>query len=161
MPYAGPGEARDAIYTFVGAGLLARLPTFDQSVIIFEDKQTPAAPTDKRPYFRIQVVHQGRSQRSIGGAGGRRFRAKFTITIRIYTDIGQGMDDYQLAGALPTDPVYDGADKIAGALLRVFDGQTTGLDGISFYRARSQEYGTVEGRFQTNVLVEGDYDTIR
>jgi hypothetical protein len=157
MPFAGPAEARDAVYGFLVAGLSSKLPDWD-AVIIFDDKQTPDPPEDMSPYIRAQFRHLRREQSTVGGAGGRRFRAKFQLTLKVYTKLGSGMDDYSLDGGTTTLP---GADTICQALLGVFDGKTTGVDQAQFYKASSQEYGADEGRYRTNVLVQGDYDTVR
>ncbi len=155
MTYAGPKEARDAVYGFLTAGLASLLPSWTP-VIVFDDKQEPQPPTDMSPYLRAQFRHVDRNQRTVGGAGGRRFRAKFVLTLKIYTRLGMGMDDY-LVGVTS----YPGADTIAGVLLHIFEGKTTGIDAAQFYHVRSREYGEDEGRYLTLVLVDGDYDTVR
>lgn len=156
MPFADIGAARDAIYTFMVSGLATQLPSWTP-IIIFDNKQTPAPPDDQRPYMRVQLRHTDRNQRSIGGAGGRRFRAKFQVTCKVYTMLGVGADPYSPAVG---QPVYPGSDVIAQALMNIFQGKTTGTDQAQFYHVRSQEYGEDEGRYRTNVLINGDYDTI-
>lgn len=148
--------ARDAVYTFMAAGLASRLPGWANPVIIFDDKQKPEPPDDMSPYIRAQLRHHARGQVTVGGAGGRRFRARFSLTMKVYTKLGSGMDDYTVGVT-----TFSGADKICEALIHVFEGKTTGIDQAQFYKVRSQEYGEDEGRYRTNVIVEGDYDIVR
>ncbi len=155
MPFAGPKEARDAVYGFLVAGLATQLPSWTP-VIIFDDKQEPQPTVDMEPYLRAQFRHTDRLQRTVGGAGGRRFRAKFQLTLKLYTRLGAGMDDYAVGMTN-----FPGADTIVNALLKIFEGKTTGIDSAQFYHVRSQEYGEDEGRYRTNIIVPGDYDTVR
>lgn len=156
MPFATITDARDAVYGFLVSGLATYLPGWTSPVIIFDDKQEPQPTADQSPYLRAQMRHTDRNQVTVGGAGGRRFRAKFTLTIKIYTRLGSGMDDY--AVGLTT---FAGADKISDAIMHTFEGKTTGIDQAQFYRVRTVEFGESEGRYCTYVYVNGDYDTVR
>lgn len=155
MTYPTMGAARDAAYKFLTDGLTSELPAWTK-IIIFDDKNTPAPPVDQRPYIRAQFRHTMRDQSSIGGAGGRRFRSKFQLTLKIYTQLGKGMDDYKIGV-----PSYPGQDTIGDALLRIFEGKSTAGYSMSFFKVQPQEYGEDEGRYRMNVLVRGDYDTVR
>lgn len=156
MPFDGPGSARDAIYSFFVAGLAAQLPSWSSPVIIYDGKHAPDPPVDMQPYIRAQLRHLDRNQRTVGGAGGRRFRAKFALTLKVYTALGEGNDNYYVGSTL-----YPGGDSIAKAMLATFEGKTTGIDQAQFYHVRSREVGEEEGRWLTLVTVDGDYDTVR
>jgi len=155
MPFATITDARDAIYGFLVSGLGTHLPSWTP-VIIFDDKQQPQPTVDQSPYLRAQLRHTDRNQVTVGGAGGRRFRAKFTLTLKIYTRLGSGMDGYSVNGTS-----FPGADEISDALMHTFEGKTTGIDQAQFYRVRTVEHGEDEGRYMTCVYVNGDYDTVR
>lgn len=159
MPFATQGAARDAVYAFLMAGIVARISQWTSPIVVFDDKNVPAPPKDEKPYIRAQMRHTDRKQSSIGGAGGRRFRSKFQLTLKVYTLIGMGNDDYKIPGGGAT--VYPGQDTICDALLLVFDGKTTGTDAASFYNPKRLEFGEDEGRQRSNVIVMGDYDTLR
>lgn len=156
MPFDGPGEARDAIYTFFVNGLAAQLPSWTNPIIIYDGKHVPDPPDDTQPYLRVELRHTDRKQRTVGGAGGRRFRAKFTLTIKVLTKLGEGNDDYKVGAT-----TFAGADSIVKAMEKTFEGKTTGIDAAQFYHVRSREYGEFEGRWLVLIIVDGDYDTVR
>lgn len=156
MPYETQGAARDAIYGFMMTGLGLYISTWVNPIIVFDDKQEPQPPITQIPYMRAQLRHTGRTQVTVGGAGGRRFRSKFQLTMKVYTWMGRGMDDYSY---LTVD--YPGQDTICDALLHVFEGSTTGTDAAQFYQVRRLEYGEDEGRYRSTVIASGDYDTVR
>lgn len=156
MTYATIADARDAVYGFLQAGITSRIPSWTSPVIIYDDKETPSPPKDMIPYLRAQMRHTDRRQASVGGAGGRRFRSKFQLTMKLYTQPGKGMADYKVGAT-----TWPGQDTIINGLLRIFEGKTTGIDAVTFYRVTPQEYGEDEGRYRTNLLVNGDYDTVR
>lgn len=97
--------------------------------------------TDDTAFAHVSISHASGFQATLGGTGSRIFRRTGVITIMIYTQAGKGLQEsHQLA-------------KVAAD---AFEGQSTG--GIWFRNVRINEIGREGAFYQTNVIVEFEYD---
>ncbi len=90
--------------------------------------------------------HNVMDQRTLGNTGNRRFRRFGVITVQIFTLSNQGLAT---------------ADVFAKIALDAFEGQSTAPTEIHFRNAMINEVGEDGPWFQTNVLVDFDYDEIK
>lgn len=96
--------------------------------------------TDDTAFAYVDFAHATGFQATLGGAN-RSFRRQGIITIRIFTQAGKGLQEsHQLA-------------KVAAD---AFEGQSTG--GVWFRNVRINETGRNGAFYQTNVVVEFEYD---
>lgn len=99
---------------------------------------------DESPYARIDVTHAGGFQATLGGTGARSFRRTGVVTVRIYSQAGKGLQ---------------GSLQLAKVAADAYEGQSTG--GIWFRNIRVNEIGRDGSFYQTNVVVEFEYDEIK
>lgn len=145
MPVATPAAARDSILTLFKTAMDANAPSV---TVIYDDVRQPLPISDDAEWVRILVEHTERMQPAIGQAGGlRRYRAMGLITVQVFTPFGDGLTR---------------ADAIADIVFDIFDGVSTGSgDGITFNNVTMREIGESGAWFQTNVLVDFKYDTVK
>lgn len=95
-------------------------------------------------WLRIQVRHG--EGRQIGfGDGKRRLHRLGVVTAQLFTASGTGLST---------------ADPLVTILLNAFEGAST-PGGVWFRNARVNEVGQDGGWYQTNVLVEFNYDEVK
>ena len=109
----------------------------------------PAKAATASAWARVTVLHNpatGGQATLSGEVGNRRFRRFGTITVNIFTPVGDGK---KLAHELQT------------VAMRAFEGVRTTGTGVIFRNVRHTEIGP-EGEYdQNNVLAEFEYDEVR
>lgn len=96
-------------------------------------------------WVRVTLQHNGERQQTLGEVGNRRFKRWGILTFQVYTEHGDGQT------------VNDAMVKVIHGAYR---GKTTGVDGVWFHGARIAEAG-IDGEFwQTNVMVDFEYEEI-
>lgn len=90
--------------------------------------------------------HNVMDQQTLGSVGNRRFRRFGIITVQIFTLGDQGLST---------------ADVFAKVALDAFEGNSTAPTEIHFRNSRINEVGEDGPWFQTNVIVDFDYDEIK
>lgn len=145
MPIATPTAARDAILTLFKTAIDANAPAV---TVIYDDVKTeiPTGATDE--WMRVQVEHLERTQPTVGNAVGlRRYRSSGLVTVQIFTPFGGGLTR---------------ADVLSDIVFDIFDGISTGSgDGITFRNVTMREIGQSGNWYQTNILVDFEYDTVK
>jgi hypothetical protein len=144
MPIPTVNEARDEILDHFTALWNAQTPPVP--ALLYDDK-VKGVPEDA-PFVRITIRHTpAGGQVSVGGeVGNRRFRRFGVITVQIFTITGGGLSD---------------ADSFATIARDAFEGQSTGPDRIYFRNVNVVEIGESGVWFQTNVVVDFDYDSVK
>lgn len=142
MPISTLVEARDKVMLHFTTAWNAQTPPIP--LLIYDDRHRDLP--DNAPYARITMRHNVMDQRTLGNIGNRRFRRFGIITVQIFTLSNQGLAT---------------ADVFAKVALDAFEGSNTAPDEIHFRNARINEVGEDGPWFQTNVLVDFDYDEIK
>ena len=143
MPIADIGTARDEILSHFTTVWNAQTPPVPD---LHYDDKTLDLPTAS-PYARITIKHTPLSLRTVGGeTGNRRFRRFGVVTVQVFTLFGDGLQE---------------ADRIATIAANAFEGQKTGEDRVTFRETRIEEVGEAGLWFQTNVVVDFDWDTVK
>lgn len=145
MPIATPTAARDAILTLFKAAIDLNAPGV---IVVYDDTKTEIPTSATSEWMRVQVEHLERIQPTVGNAVGlRRFRSSGLITVQIFTPYGGGLTR---------------ADLLADIVFDIFDGVSTGSgDGITFRNVTMREVGQSGNWFQSNILVDFEYDTVK
>lgn len=145
MPISSITDARDLI---IGVLDSAWSVSASNIPLAFEDvKEDDIPPKNGTAWARIQVRHNSFFKATVGGeVGNRRFRRVGLVTIQIFTPVGEGLSQ---------------ADSLAKIALDAFEGKSTGADSIEFRNARINEIGRDGSWFQTNVLVDFEYDEVK
>ena len=118
-----PNKARNAIYT----RFLARFrdessqPILGRDKIVFENEKPTPLVGD---FVRLQVLHEGREQITLGKKGNRKFRSSGTVFAQIFTGAGESMSR---------------ADSMAKSISDIFD--AVSFEGLDFQAATSRESG--------------------
>lgn len=146
MPISTIQEARDEILGFFTTAWNAQA---SPPPLFYTDKHEDLP--DNGPYARITVQHTNFAQATLGGkpalgGGGRRFRRTGLITVQIFSVSGSGLTN--------SDPLVD-------LTVDTFEGEDTGSDRIEFRNVRANEIGQDGPWFQTNVLVDFEYDRVK
>lgn len=143
MPIASITDARDEIVSHFTTLWNAQTPPIP--LLLYDDKHTDL-PNDAS-YARITVRHSEMDQRSVGGnVGNRRFRRFGVVTVQIFTIAGDGLQE---------------SDRLATIAHNAFEGQKTGEDRVFFRNVRINEIGQEGPWFQSNVIVDFDWDTVK
>jgi hypothetical protein len=102
-------------------------------------------PTDGSPYARLFVQHFEGPQVTLGSPGYSRYRQSGIVTIQIFTKFGRGLTK---------------DSELVNIARNAFQGKSTGSDTIDFHNFRANEIGNSDLYWQTNVLVDFEYDMI-
>jgi len=112
---------------------------------IYEDVKKQR-PDDDDPYAVVTLRHAAGFQATLAGATGTRtFRRLGLLTIQVFTPIGNGLQDSYVLGKVAAD---------------AFEGSST-PGGVWFRDVRLNEIGRDGKFFQTNVLIDFQYDEIK
>ena len=104
-------------------------------------------PPKEGAWARIAIAHEAGFPATLGGeTGNRRFRKLGTVTVQIFTEFGKGEQE---------------ADELAIIAEKAFEGEVTSPGRVIFRNARTIEIGRDGQWFQTNVLVDFEYDEVR
>ncbi len=142
MPISTMTEARDKVMLHFTTAWDAQSGTVP--LLLYDDRHRDLPAN--APYARITMRHNVMDQRTLGGVGNRRFRRFGVITVQVFTLSNQGLAT---------------ADVFAKVALDAFEGNSTAPDEIHFRNSRINEVGEDGPWFQTNVLVDFDYDEIK
>jgi len=142
MPITTLVSARDKVMLHFTTLWNAQTPPVP--LLLYDDRHRDL-PTNA-PYARITMRHNVMDQRTLGNSGNRRFRRFGVITVQVFTLSNKGLAT---------------ADVFAKVALDAFEGQSTAPTEIHFRNARINEVGEDGPWFQTNVLVDFDYDEIK
>lgn len=145
MPFISVELARDAILSHFNAAWAAQVPPVPK--LLFQDKKDEL-PLGTESWARITVLHNEGRRVTVGGdPGNRRFRRFGVINIQIFTPFGDG---------LVTN------DKLVQVAVDAFEGKTTGGgDTVEFRNVRSNEIGPDGDWYNTNVVVNFEYDSVK
>jgi hypothetical protein len=145
MPVSSPSVARDAILTLFKTAMDANAPDV---TVLYDDVRSQVPTADDGEWVRIVIEHQDRRQPAIGQANGlRRYRSSGLITVQVFTPFGDGLTR---------------TDAIADIVYDIFDGVSTQSgDGITFNNVTMREIGETGPWFQTNILADFKYDTVK
>ena len=144
MPFATKTLARDAILGLFTTAWVAQPPPVP--LLLYDDVKQDT-PKDGSPWARIQVKHNTGFQATLSGeTGNKRFTHEGLITVQIFTKYGSGLK------------INDIHSQIA---IEVFQGKRTAIEGVHFINVRSEEIGQSGDWYQTNVIAEFNYDTIK
>jgi len=109
------------------------------------DDVAGAKPAADEPYARATVIHGAAGQRTMGGAGARRFSRSGSVIVQVFVPRGRGL-------AL--------ADQLSKVAVDAFEAQRTPGD-VWFRNVRANEIGGQTTWFQTNVIADFTYDEIK
>lgn len=135
-------QAVDAMYGHLTTGW-NNLPS--PPTLLYEDRGQEIPGTDVA-WARAEVRHNEGGQATLGEKGYRTFERIGFVTVQIFTPLNQGRAQ---------------SDKLAQAVIDIFEGETAGNGAIWFRRVRANEVGRDGGWFQINVLAEFEYDQQR
>lgn len=139
---------RDQVFTIFRA-IWEKQPTdpgIDIPPIQWDNTEDLVNPPESG-WVRVLLRHGPSSQVTLtGDTGGRRFRRLGLITIQVFAPVGEGMTD---------------SDRFVKIILDAFEGGNTGADKILFRNVRANEIGRDGPWFQTNVLIEFEYDEVK
>lgn len=114
--------------------------------LLYPDTADDTPPTSGA-WGRVNVQHGSRGQATLSNESGRRrYRATGFITVQLFTPRGRGLTL---------------TDQLIGVVLDAFDGVTTSPGHVTFARGRVREVGPDGQWFQTNVLVDFEYDEVK
>jgi hypothetical protein len=140
---ATPKQARDEILAKFHEAWDADTTSADVPVL-YSDQ--PQEVPDSGAWARITVRHLAGGQVTLSNSSGsRRFRHEGTIFVQIFTPFNDGMEL---------------GDDLAMIAQRAFEGEVTSPGRVIFRRVRINEIGQDGQWFQTNVLVDFEYDDI-
>lgn len=143
MPIADITTARDEILDHFTTAWNAQTPPVP--LLLYDDRHEDL-PNDAA-YARITVRHALMDQQTVGGnTGSRRFRRFGVVTVQIFAITGDGLQE---------------ADRLATIAHDAFEGQKTGDDRVFFRNVRINEVGQEGPWFQTNVIADFDWDTVK
>lgn len=146
MPVQSIGEARDAICAFFKAAWEAGVPAAGRPVVYYDDDQNDQAPPGT-PYVRFSVKHANNGQATLANdVGSRRFRRQGFATAQVFTVLGEGLKN---------------ADAYSKVIVDAFEGASTGADAIIFRSVTAREVGRSSSWWQTNVVIEFEYDSVK
>ena len=145
MPVANRTIARDAIILLFETAWAAMTPPVP--VLLFEDVESDIPSSDPpSPWARIQVHHVTSNQATLSNdVGSRRFRRFGLVAVRIYTRPGDGLSE---------------SDRLVKVAIDAFEG-ITAPGGIIFRNVRAPEEGQEGVWYQTDVLADFEYDTVK
>lgn len=114
--------------------------------LYFPDKPEQPVPSGSLGYARAQVQHATGGQASLAGDSGTSRQEKSgVLTVQIFTQFGKGLSLN---------------DQLVDIVENAYEGKAT-TSGIWFRNVRSTEIGKSGEWFQTNVLIDFEYDLIR
>ena len=137
-------EARDAILTqfktaWDADSVASLLPVF------YRDAKRNGPVSDLQPFARVSVVHAtGQQDALANGYEQAIFKRQGVLIAQIFTLQGSGLTD---------------SDYLAKVVADAFEGQNNG--DIWYRNVRINEVGPDGDRFQTNVVVDFQYDEIK
>ncbi len=146
MPFQNIGAARDAIQDHFLTTWTAQYAPNPAPFIAWQDANMPT-PKDNEDWVRIKWMHKVGFQATINTAGNRRFRARGTLTVEVRSPTGDGLTN---------------SDIMVNNVQAIFEGQNVGgPDGVLFREVTPIERGHDGPWFQTDVVVNFEYDRIR
>lgn len=145
MPFTSTEQAKDAILTVFKTAWDTITPSPPAVIYQGTKKDTPDGDES---FVRVWLQHTDGFQSTVGGAGGRRFRAEGSLSFFVHTPLK--LDD---GGTL--------AYQYAKVLQDAYEGKSTGGDQVEFRRVRLIEVGTDGTWYRVNVLMDFDYDRIK
>lgn len=144
MPFATKTLARDNIMSIFTTAWNAQTPPIPK--LLYDDRKQEK-PKDGNPYARIKVAHATGGATSIGGDTGiKRHTHVGTITVQVFSVFGEGLANN---------------DVFTQVALDAFQNKSSKLGGMLFRNARSIEIGQTGAFYQTNVLVDFEYDQFK
>ena len=146
MPFQTIGDARDAIQTHFKTEWEAASWPVAVPFVAWQDVDAPT-PKDNENWVRIKWMHKVGFQATINSPGNRRFRARGTLTVEVRSPTGDGLTN---------------SDLMVNTVQAIFEGQNVGgPDGVLFREITPVERGHDGPWFQTDVVVNFEYDRIR
>jgi len=139
---------------------LTRAEAIDEMLTVFHGAWSPTGhpvkydnvgaisppPTTTSPWARVVLRHATSEQATLSGvAGNRRFRRSGSITVQIFTPVGEG---------LPSD------EDLPKIVQDAYEGVTT-PGGVIFRSVAISEIGSDREWFQVNVVASFEYDEIK
>lgn len=137
MPYTSITAARDDILGVFKTAWDAS--AYSTTAVYYQDRKKD--PTDDN-WVGVTIQHNDNDPVSIGPVP-HRFRQFGLLTFQLFTELGDGQT---------------AADGMTDVLVNAYCGRNTGADKISFRNATPTEIGRSGKWFQTNVVIEFDYD---
>lgn len=131
-------QAREAIYS-------AFATAWSTTTAIALDNET-FEPTEGTPYVRLAVRHIGRSQRTLGRPGNRKYGSLGAVFVQVFVPINSGVKD---------------ADTLAKAAQDIFEGVTLAAVEVSFLDVIVRETGPDGKWFGMVVQADFDYEEIK
>lgn len=111
--------------------------------VAFDNESVPASVTDGGvSWVRVSVIHDTRTQSSMGPAGARKFRTTGRVIVQVFTPLDKG----RAAG-----------DTLVESIISIFEGKTIGPESIYFFGAQPTEIGRSDSWYQTNVEASFSY----
>lgn len=139
-------QAREAIYAAFITGWTTDSPApGDLRTPIARDNEAydPSAGT---PYVRLAVRHIGRSQRTLGKAGNRKYGSLGAAFVQVFVPVNTGTK---------------AADDLAKAAQDIFEGVTLAAVEVSFLDVTVRETGPSGKWFGVTVQADFDYEEIK
>ena len=139
--------ARDEILTVFKTAWDAGADTAGK-VVIYPDAKNQVPKTndaDSNPnlWARVSVIHDTGGQATLGGIGNRLFRREGSVTVQVFTPIGTGLSI---------------ADRVYKIVVDAFEGKTSASGNVWFRNVRVNEIGPEGSWFQTNIIIDFEYD---
>jgi hypothetical protein len=144
-------QARDEVFTLFRTAWLANSTSQDVE-LRYEDvgpEGPPTAPANGSapPWALIQMRHAAGDQISLSGeTGSRIFDSRGIITVQVFTPRGDGLDQN---------------DALTEIARNAFEGKTTSPGGVRLRRARVLAVGEDGPWYQSNVVVDFEYDRVK
>ena len=144
-------QARNEVFTLFRTAWLADASSLGVE-LRYEDvgpTDPPKIPTggDAPSWVRIQLRHADGDQSSLGGETGTRIFERFgIITVQVFTPTGDGL-------------VLN--DTLSLIARNAFEGKTTSPGAVRLRRARIVAVGEDGPWYQSNVLVDFEYDEVK
>lgn len=134
-------EARDDILGMVKTAWA----TAGSYTLLYDDIKG-VIPTTAVPFARAIVRHNtGRQSSLSGGLGTKKFTRQGVLSIQIFSVSGTGLQS---------------ADSLCKIMMDAFEGKAS-PNGVWFRNARINEIGADGFWFQTNVIIEFEYEEIK
>lgn len=133
-------QARDVILTqFKTAWDLLSSPP----KVLYDDVSDDIPPASS-PWVRVTVQTYYGGQATLGSRGNRQFDHFGSVTVQVFTPIGDGMDL---------------SDSLSQSALDIFEGESTG--SIWFRNVRANDIGVEGDWYQVNVRADFEYVAVK
>lgn len=135
-------QARDQI----SQTLVTVWPVDTDTGALFFDDLPGATPAADKVWARLTIRHNEGGQATLTDQSAKkRYRRTGVVTVQLFTPNGGGLSK---------------ADKYVKIILDAFEGKTSS-GGVWFRNGRAREVGADGEFFQTNVLIDFEYDELK